>query len=94
MTSLFSQVWNEMYGQAYSELIGAPKARATTILNNQIKCGNVTPEYCNYADCVDHDTHPYWADYEHPLDVLWFCKKHLKQLEAEDKKQAVLQWAI
>ena len=36
----------------------------------------VRPVVCEYADCPDTPTEAHHPDYDYPLDVLWFCRRH------------------
>jgi hypothetical protein len=74
--SLLTEVWNEMYGEAYRDYVVKPKLRAHNLLHYYLNTGKVKRLPCEIAGCKETKTEGHHPDYNEPLTVLWLCKKH------------------
>lgn len=69
---------------AFAWKIKNPKRRnAQVILNNAIRSGKIISAPCFVCGEKAEAHHP---DYDQPLDVVWLCPAHHKQLHAEHRK--------
>lgn len=59
------------------------KARAHWTVGNALRYGNMEKEPCER--CGDTEVHAHHYDYDKPLDVVWLCDKHHKQVHKEMK---------
>jgi hypothetical protein len=82
----YDEVWNELYGNAHEELIVRLKKKAQTLLNYHVRKGNIARKPCEYSGCTEAKTDGHHADYDYPLDVIWLCRKHHKQLHSIQAK--------
>lgn len=57
------------------------KARAHMLVRDAIKRGDIVREPCR--ECGNDNSHAHHEDYDHPLDVVWLCKKHHEQRHIE-----------
>jgi hypothetical protein len=61
-----------------------PKRRAAQVaIGNAIRRGDIVPLPCFECGAKAEAHHP---DYDRPLDVIWLCPSHHKQLHAEARK--------
>lgn len=52
--------------------------RAYNLLNKAVSRGNIFKSPC--AECGHNKVEAHHADYSKPLDVLWLCRKHHREL--------------
>lgn len=63
-------------------LASNPEAyHAHTVLNNAVRNGKIKKQPCQFCGATVR-IHGHHDDYTKPLDVVWACPKHHKQLEA------------
>ena len=89
MSKLYTQVFKELYGGAYDELIKIPKRRARMLVKYHLGIKNIKALHCEYSGCtsIAEAHHP---DYDHALEIVWLCKRHHMKLHVhlnKEKKQ-------
>lgn len=76
------EIWQEVYGDAYEELVRKPKTRARSLVAYHLRVGNIQRKSCEYMDCAVKKVDAHHPDYDEPLTVLWLCRRHHQQLHA------------
>ena len=89
-TATYREVWNELYGESYDQLITRAKDNAKRLLRYHLKKGHVKRLVCEYSGCAQSRAQAHHADYNHPLDVIWLCAEHHKELHRGLRSLAVL----
>lgn len=79
-------------GERISQIIGKSpeaqkKAEARRILRYAISSGKIVKCPCMY--CMDEKSEAHHVDYDKPLDVIWVCKKHHRQIHNSSRVRAV-----
>ena len=70
---------NKRVGELLPEVI-AKRSKARRALRRAVKMGKVQKFPC--WTCGDEDVHGHHHDYDKPLDVVWLCNKHHRELHA------------
>ena len=60
------------------------KYKAQTNLNNAVKYGRITKKPCQV--CGDKKSHGHHEDYSKPLDVIWLCAQHHRDLHSKKER--------
>ena|SRR6267154_3130739 len=64
---------------AYREKFKLTRMKATMAVNNAVRRGKLTPMPCLVCGEKAHAHHP---DYDRPLDVVWLCPSHHREVHA------------
>lgn len=62
------------------------KYKARYQLRNAVKLGKVIkPEFCDIPDCESKARDAHHEDYSKPLEVMWFCLLHHKEIHYAER---------
>ena len=80
MSQFFDELFDEVYSPEKRKYKLDYKQRARMKLNYHVSKGYVKPYPCEYANCDITITEAHHPDYSEPLDVIWLCRPHHKQI--------------
>ena len=73
--SKVSRLWRETFPERY---------KAHTAVSNSIRDGRLVKEPCSVCGTLDN-LHAHHEDYGKPLEVIWLCAEHHRQLHDQKK---------
>lgn len=86
----YTQAWNEIWGEAYYELIILPKKNARSLLNYHLRKGHIQREPCEVCGAKKVEAHH--PDYEQPMVHVWLCRPCHRELHQAIAAAAVSVW--